>query len=354
MPYSDSEVAALQRQALHAIVSGGFPLNTFEDPEMLILFGMLRTTVPVIMPTGKVVGGTNAWKCQKRDAVNTLCLNVDFKSYLIELVEVTALNKDGPSLCDLFADMIDHMEEKYGDYFKVNDMAAGIAKEATALITWINNHGKVHKILDDAQAIISKDQNASRIIILAYLVANLTHWTTHFLAVLQKHSAIIAAEVGAAMSTEGDCLKEDAERFCALIKDVSFWNCLEMVLGDLKPIYALYEFSHVYLLDLQAHAKQLYRRMKGHPSNEDTPEQKKMKETEVSKVFKQYLTGTRDFGDFDSVEWEATFVWEVFAGSSALAELADFAITILQIVANQAGCEHTFSWTKVEESDHHN
>ncbi|KAJ6623132.1 hypothetical protein B0H10DRAFT_2187251 [Mycena sp. CBHHK59/15] len=44
----------------------------------------------------------------------------------------------------------------------------------------------------------------------------------------------------------------------------------------------------------------------------------------------------------------------VFAGSSALAELADFAITILQIVANQAGCERTFSRTKVEESDHRN
>ncbi|KAJ6626261.1 hypothetical protein B0H10DRAFT_2185875 [Mycena sp. CBHHK59/15] len=44
----------------------------------------------------------------------------------------------------------------------------------------------------------------------------------------------------------------------------------------------------------------------------------------------------------------------VFVGSSALAELADFEITILQIVANQAGCERTFSRTKVEESDHRN
>ncbi|KAJ6610690.1 hypothetical protein B0H10DRAFT_1953614 [Mycena sp. CBHHK59/15] len=99
-----------------------------------------------------------------------------------------------------------------------------------------------------------------------------------------------------------------------------------------------------YLHFRTAQAKQLYRRMKGHPGNKDTREQKKTKETEVSKVFKQYLTGTGDFGDFDSVEWEAPFeninpiqVWEVFAGSSALAELADFAITILQIVANQAG-----------------
>ncbi|KAJ6623131.1 hypothetical protein B0H10DRAFT_1787102 [Mycena sp. CBHHK59/15] len=38
------------------------------------------------------------------------------------------------------------------------------------------------------------------------------------------------------MSTEGDRLKEDADRFCALIEDASFWNGLEMVLGDLEPI----------------------------------------------------------------------------------------------------------------------
>ncbi|KAJ6626260.1 hypothetical protein B0H10DRAFT_1942091 [Mycena sp. CBHHK59/15] len=397
MPYSDSEVAVLQRQALCAIISSGFPLNVFEDPEMLILFGMLRTTAPTIMPTGKVVGGrlltsaatevedkvakalknrnaglsTDAWKRQKRDAVKALCSNVDFK--------VTALNKDGPSLCDLFADMIDRVEEKYGcviiyfttdadggsktgrillgkkqpwlilpscwahqfqlipgDYFKVNNMAAGIAEEATALIAWINNHGK--------------------------------------LAVLQKRSAIIAAEVGAAMLTEGDCLKEDADRFCALIEDASFWNGLETVLGDLEPICLGTNINqkdsthldqvflmitdhpeeevktcmlirlekrwkdcdqHVFLAALilnpfqklscfgpntnlnhfkclnmliVAHTKQLFCRMKGRPGNEDTPEQKKTKETEVSKAFKQYLTGTGDFGDFDSAEWETTFV----------------------------------------------
>lgn len=36
------------------------------------------------------------------------------QSYLIELVEVTALNKDGPALCEQFAAMIDRVEVKYG------------------------------------------------------------------------------------------------------------------------------------------------------------------------------------------------------------------------------------------------
>ncbi|KAJ6610634.1 ribonuclease H-like domain-containing protein [Mycena sp. CBHHK59/15] len=271
------------------------------------------------MPTGKVVGGTllneaaacvkvkitdalkgkfaglstDGWKCKRKNAVNAICANVDFKSYLIELIDVTKLNKDGASLCEQFVGMIDRVELLHGciiiyfttdadggsnkgrkllaklrpwlilpscwahqfqlilgDDFKVNNMAAVIAEDATALIAWINNHGKVRKIFDKSQEVISKDRNAGRIIILAYLVANLTRWTTHFvaftrlfflrdalqLAVLQSRSAIIAAEVGAATSTEGERLKADAERFCALIGDTTFWNGLETVLGDTEPI----------------------------------------------------------------------------------------------------------------------
>jgi hypothetical protein len=57
MPFGAEEKAAFQKQALRAIVSSGAPLQLFEDPEMKILFGMLRTTAPGIIPTAKVVGG---------------------------------------------------------------------------------------------------------------------------------------------------------------------------------------------------------------------------------------------------------------------------------------------------------
>ncbi|KAJ7790851.1 hypothetical protein B0H13DRAFT_2519655, partial [Mycena leptocephala] len=56
MPFGAEEKAAFQKQALRAIVSSGAPLQLFEDPEMKILFGMLRTTAPGIIPTAKVVG----------------------------------------------------------------------------------------------------------------------------------------------------------------------------------------------------------------------------------------------------------------------------------------------------------
>lgn len=100
-----------------------------------------------------------------------------------------------------------------GDYFKVYPYGAQIAERATALIGWINNHGKVWKIFDKAQHEISTDR-CGKIIVLAYLMANLTRWTTHCVAFLRLYyvkmalvmavmchqGAIVTAQVGAAKS----------------------------------------------------------------------------------------------------------------------------------------------------------
>ncbi|KAJ6628155.1 ribonuclease H-like domain-containing protein [Mycena sp. CBHHK59/15] len=475
----ETKIAAVQRQALRAIVSGGLPLGAFREPEMLILFSMFRSTAPELMPTGKVIGGrllneaaeevevrientlkdkdagmsTDGWKCKKKDSVNTICANVDYKSHLLELVEVTSLNKDGASQCELFEDVIDRTEKKFGckiryfttdaddgskkgrinlgkkcywlilpscwahqaridavlTYGSVNDMAATIAEDATGLIAWLNNHGKVRKIFDTSQKIVSM-QNLGHYIILAYLIANLTRWTTHDvafaqlfflkeplqLAVYTRRKDIIEAQVGAAVSTEGECLHVDAEKYCALIKDEAFWHGLETVLGNLEPICLGTNINqkdstrpNQVLLTIAG----IFLHFSDHPEPEvkslmlvrlekrwkdcDQPvflaalilnpfemmtytaADRKVKEGQVSKAFVQYLSGSGDFRDFNAKEWEEihestdpVMVWEALAGSSHITELAQFAIIILQIVANQAGCERTFSRTKIEQSDH--
>ncbi|KAJ6591977.1 hypothetical protein B0H10DRAFT_1960651 [Mycena sp. CBHHK59/15] len=94
--------------------------------------------------------------------------------------------------------------------------------------------------------------------------------------------------------------------------------------------------------------------MKGRPDNPDTADEKAAKENALSQAFMQYLSGTGDFADFDAEDWEHTYVWDALKDSKHLAELAKFAIVILNIVANQAGCERTFSRTKVEQKDHCN
>ena len=136
-----------------------------------------------------------------------------------------------------------------GDYFKEYKFARGIAESATSLIVWLNNHGKVRKMFNKAQAQISLNRTGQSAV-LSYLVANLTHWTTHCIAfvrllqvsdalkleVMQHHSGLIKAQVGATTSTEKLQLTEDAEEHCNLIVDHGFWEGLKHVVGDIEPI----------------------------------------------------------------------------------------------------------------------
>ena len=104
-------------------------------------------------------------------------------------------------------------------------------------------------IFDEEQARISLS-NRGYSLVLAYLMANLTRWTSHCVsfirllsiqdalksAVYAKRALIVKAEVGAAKSTEAVCLTADAEAHCSLIIDLTFWNGLEQVVGDIEPI----------------------------------------------------------------------------------------------------------------------
>ena len=124
-----------------------------------------------------------------------------------------------------------------------------IAENVTDLIGWLNNHGKVRKTFDQAQLQISQDC-IGKARILAYLLANITRWTTHCvafmwlfllgdtlrLAIMMHSTSIVAAQVGAATSAEKWCLTEDAEAHCNLIWDPHFWEGLEQVIGDIEPI----------------------------------------------------------------------------------------------------------------------
>jgi hypothetical protein len=56
-----------------------------------------------------------------------------------------------------------------------------VSELATDLIGWLNNHGKVRIMFNEAQAEISKN-STGKAKVLTYLVANLTRWTTHCIA----------------------------------------------------------------------------------------------------------------------------------------------------------------------------
>jgi hypothetical protein len=136
-----------------------------------------------------------------------------------------------------------------GYYFKEYEVAQEVSEKATGLIGWINNHDKVRVLMDKAQATISMDR-IQKEVILAYLIANMTRWTTHCtafirllalkaalrLAVMQNRAAIVAAQVCAATGAKARELTADAEYWCDVVDDSMFWESLEHVVGDLEPI----------------------------------------------------------------------------------------------------------------------
>ena len=56
---------------------------------------------------------TDGWKSLTKDSVSGVCAIMDNKSYTLELIETKALSKDGPGMCEQFAQMIDGAERKY-------------------------------------------------------------------------------------------------------------------------------------------------------------------------------------------------------------------------------------------------
>ncbi|KAF9060875.1 hypothetical protein BDP27DRAFT_1370138 [Rhodocollybia butyracea] len=453
MPFSTNEASAVQAQALHAIVSTKSPETLFEDVEMLKLFGMLRKEAPAVIPSAKVIGGrllndavekdsywvfftrsgaecltfrTDGWKSIRKDAVNAVCANIDFKTYPIDTLEVTAANKDGDAQCKQFGEMIHRIEQCYactiiyfvtdadggskkghanlgkkrpylilpdcwvhqfqlqlGDYFKIYPTGAQIAEDATFLIGWLNNHGKMHSSL------------------LFFSIARIS---------LQ--------------------LKLELEKVRLENCRYAFWSGLESVVGDIEPVcygtninqkdstrpdQVLLSIAGIYL-HFTEHPEpelsgemvrriekrwkgcdqplfiaalilnpfegvsafgpntglsgfkandiivKLYRCMNDRPENTDSPEVRHEKERQLSKATLQYLSGTGPFADWrencNKLEQlmgrDLTVVWQAYAGDIGIHELVGFAIMILKIVVNQAGCERVFSLLKILQAAQQN
>lgn len=125
----------------------------------------------------------------------------------------------------------------------MNEEAAETAEEATDLIGWVLNHGRVRSVFKECQAESGK--------VLAFLVANETWWGTHFVAldqlddlkdpmwraVISQRRDIISAQVGAEKNRQKrQKLEDDANTHCELIDDGSFWRRLKSVVDDLEPI----------------------------------------------------------------------------------------------------------------------
>ncbi|KAF8964926.1 ribonuclease H-like domain-containing protein [Flammula alnicola] len=316
VPFTSEQEEIVREQFLRATISANLPFRWVEDPEVMVLFLLFRSTAGDVMPSRKEIAGqlldnadtalmkwlkialrggyavmaSDGWKDESRNAVNGVNLSVGGKTYLIDLILATAHKKDGASMCTAFEGMIDRAEDAYGvvivafccdndggsqrgrkdlvlkrpwlfgppccahqfqlilgEYFTVNKEAAETAEEATSVIGWILNHGRVRSVFDEMQAEISVPPGK----VLAYLAANMTRWTTHFVAfdrldnvkdplrrtVISRKQDLISAQVGAEKNRQKkQKLEDEAVAHCEIIDDGGFWHRLKSVVDDLEPI----------------------------------------------------------------------------------------------------------------------
>ncbi|KAJ7339927.1 ribonuclease H-like domain-containing protein [Mycena albidolilacea] len=303
IPFTADELARVEVQFLRATVSANLPFRWSEDPEVIKLFLMFRATACDVIPSREVlldvvekglqkalkdewvVLSTDGWKDDSSNSIDGVNVSTKNQSLLVDLMKPNGHRKDGESMCAMFEGMIDTTESKYGcivvlfccdndggsqrgrkdlglkrprlfqvpccahqgqlilgDYFTANGEAATFA--ATELIGWIKSHDRVRFIFDTAQY-------QKNFAVLVYLVANLTRWTTHYLALRRllvlkaplRHAAylqrseIIAAHVGVEKNKKAKIkMTATATSFCDRIESNEFWAGLEMVVEDIEPI----------------------------------------------------------------------------------------------------------------------
>ncbi|KAF8209248.1 ribonuclease H-like domain-containing protein [Mycena galopus ATCC 62051] len=311
MPFSEAQRPLVQTQFLRATVSANLPFRWTVDPEVIKLFLMFRSAATDVMPTDKVVSGrlldeevvkvdkkvvkalkgkyatisSDGWK--EKYSVTGVDATVGGKSYLIDLIHTRGKKKDGESMCAAFCEHIDKAEVDFGciavcyvcdndggsqlgrklliilrpwligpaccahqgqlilvDYMRESPLGLETAEETTGLIGWINNHERVRDIFDEVQ----EQVNGTAV---AYIMANLTRWTTHSLsfhrllrlktplrqAAILRREDIVAGQVGAEKNKKAKAkMEKEANKYCDLLDNPRFWKNLQTVADDIEPI----------------------------------------------------------------------------------------------------------------------
>ncbi|KAJ8453944.1 hypothetical protein ONZ45_g19501 [Pleurotus djamor] len=294
IPFGDEDIKLVQQQFIRATLSANLPFTWVSDPEVQKLLEMFRSAAADVIPSRDVLGGrllndeaklveetlkkelvdqyvvlaSDGWKDIAKNAITGVNVSVRLKSYLVKLKISTGDPKDGEAMSQAFGEIIDDVEKEYkclvvcfctdndggsqagrkqlikarpwifgppccahqfqlilGDYFKVNTRGADVGGEATS-VEEVN--GKA----------------------LAYIIANLTRWTTHYTsfrrlldlkqplrqAAILKQAEIVRVQVGAEKGAKAAKIKADAMKHCSLLDSGDFWTQLEMVVDDIEPI----------------------------------------------------------------------------------------------------------------------
>ncbi|KAK6992419.1 DUF659 domain-containing protein [Favolaschia claudopus] len=254
------------KQTLRATQSANLPERWTEDPEVMKLFLMMRSKameanevdekIAAQVKGQDVTMSTDGWRTNRRDAVGGVTLTHNFKTLLVDILRTNKLLKDGESMKIMFGDMIDKAEAELmcfviafltdndggskkgrlllaaarpylltfaccahqgqlilGDYLRENEDAATLIGELIDFVNWLNNHDKVRAIFDTQQQELSGK-------ILAYILPNLTRWTTHLIAAIRF--SLLKAPIRAAVLNHRDAIVKAQPRATMFVPTNSF------------------------------------------------------------------------------------------------------------------------------------
>ncbi|KAK6977096.1 DUF659 domain-containing protein [Favolaschia claudopus] len=304
IPFSEDHTKAIAQQTLLATQSANLPERWTSDPEVMKLFMMFRSRALDVLPSRSQLGGsllndaaaeierkiaaqvkdqdvlmcTDGWRSNRKDAVGGVTLTHKFETLLVDILRTNKLRKDGESMKQLFEEMINKAERELecnvfafltdnrevkartllaaarlylltfpccshqgqlilGDYLKEFKEAAVLIGELIDFVNWLNSHDKQQEKLGK---------------ILAYLLPNLTRWTTHLVAalrfaslktliraaILNHRDAIVQAQVGAETNArKRQALEDDAIYHCNLVESNAWWDKLQkIIIPDLEHI----------------------------------------------------------------------------------------------------------------------
>ncbi|KAF5340856.1 hypothetical protein D9758_016608 [Tetrapyrgos nigripes] len=371
---SENEHEALDVIPEHRELAGRILDEAYEEVEEELIETLNKQNVTM----------TDGWKDISCNSIAGVNVSASFQPYLIELRKTNKDKKDAVSFCEAYEDMIDCTEVKYKcnviAFTTDNDGGGGGAghKLLVKKRPWLlgtpctahqcqlvlgdyfkeNKEAAAHDIFDQTQ--LEKSPELSEP--LAYIMANLTCWTTHFCsfdrlrdlkdplqhAAFLKRRDIIAAQVGAEKNNRKKQEMEDSvNKQCDLIMDNTFWNGLGSVVEDIEPIcYAVNicqtkdgmkkqlekrwksydqeffmfamvlnpfewldqfrEAAKIGIWTLLEYFKKFYQHVNSCPPHSSlTDEQlaefnlaKEKSEVDVAKAFMQYMSWTGDFHDF--------------------------------------------------------
>ncbi|KZP20381.1 hypothetical protein FIBSPDRAFT_954547 [Athelia psychrophila] len=303
MPFSAIQIKAIQDQALCAVISANLPFHVYKNPEVLNA-NLTQWTTHCI---------TFLWLLLVKQALQNAVMELRPAIIKAQVGVATSaehrhLTADAKEHCDVI--------ENYSFW----DGLEQVVRDIEPICYGTNINQKDSTRLDQ---------------ILLTLAGMYLHFSEH------PEPKVSAAMKKCLEKRWKDC---DQQIFI-----------LALVLNPFEGLSRFGDSAGLNYIKLNGIVLRLYRRLHSRPDNLDGPELRGQKECAVSTAFFHFLALTGPFASWrdEAADFPSTdpiTAWFAFQSILKVAELGEFALILLKVVASQGGVERIFSDLKVKQT----